>query len=91
MKIKLCGETKMEFLTRKLYSKVSCMTYQIAIFLIPSNLFKADIKALFKMSTASRRIKSVRNKHGRFTKTGFTAQVSSLEAPGKAHSRIKET
>jgi hypothetical protein len=38
----------MEFLTRKLYSKVSCMTYQIAIFLIPSNLFKADIKALFK-------------------------------------------
>lgn len=75
MKIKLCGETKMEFLTRKLYSKVSCMTYQIAIFLILSNPFKAYVKALFKMSTMSRGIKSVRNKCGRFKKTGCNTQV----------------
>lgn len=44
-------------------------------FFIPSDLLKADIKALFKMSAMSRRIKNVRNKYGRFRKTGKNAQV----------------
>lgn len=45
------------------------------IFFIPSDLFKADVKALFKMSTMSRRIKNVRNKFGRFKRTVLNVQV----------------
>lgn len=41
-------------------------------FFIPSDLFKADVKALFKMST---RIKNVRNKLGIFNETGLNAHV----------------